>query len=271
MQHILKNAETSALISLQGGTVVNWSHGKIPIFRPYSDVEGIFAERCGCFPLVPFGNRMENNQILVGGLPYFFKPNTKDPYYLHGDGWLAQWSWVTRNEDTASMELSWRGPFSYRCRQDFILTQNSLALKLSLTNTGPSSMLCGLGWHPYFSFPKRFSLHAHCTHFWTEDENHLPLHKKKCTSGRGGDVKKIWENTCSEGWDGRAQIETETYKLCLTTEPALHYFQTFTMGGANFYCFEPMGHRTNDFHEEAGFRLLEAGQDCSQSITMTLI
>lgn len=270
MEHILKNGEMLARVSLQGGTVVEWKHRHTPIFCPYREESEIFAERCGCFPLVPFGNRMENGEIILDDKRYLFEKNTKDAFYLHGDGWLAPWAWVSREEHKASMVISWQGTFSYECRQDFILDSEALTMQLSLTNTGASPMLCGLGWHPYFSFYEHLALNAQCSHYWTEAPNYLPLERKTC-SPRQGMVQRNWENTCFEGWDGKAEIETEHYKICLTTEPAMSYFQTFTMEHANFYCFEPMSHRTNDFRIEAGFSHLEVGETRTQCMKITLI
>ncbi len=66
-----------------------------------------------------------------------FAPNTADPLYLHGDGWLGTWE-VERQDDTAlTLAFAHRnGAYDYEARQTFALAPGLVSVDLSVVNRG---------------------------------------------------------------------------------------------------------------------------------------
>ncbi len=54
----------------------------------------------GCFPLLPFGNRLEGNEFFFNGQSFHLEPNMlPEPLYRHGDGWLGWWDIAEQETD----------------------------------------------------------------------------------------------------------------------------------------------------------------------------
>src|SRR3954447_21048772 len=79
-----------------GGSIArfDWLDGvrREALFRPAP--ESLTAVlNAGCFPLVPFANRIRDGQFSCGGRVVRLAPNMAgDPSPLHGQGWLAPWT-----------------------------------------------------------------------------------------------------------------------------------------------------------------------------------
>jgi len=87
----LENDRLSLRVSPKGGAVVDGRTRDGQRFLRRHDDGAFDVLRSACFPLVPIGNRVEGNGFELGGKSYRFKPNTTEPNYIHGDGWLAEW------------------------------------------------------------------------------------------------------------------------------------------------------------------------------------
>lgn len=128
----------------------------MPVLAP-TPTPGLASQVLGaeaCFPLVPFGNRIEGNGFHFEGRDYTLAPNTADPLVLHGDGWLRRWSIL--RQDRHSLALHYRqaanaaGPFAYEAVQTITIDGANLTLSLTVTNHSAGALPYGLGLHPYF-------------------------------------------------------------------------------------------------------------------------
>jgi aldose 1-epimerase len=174
--HTLAAGPYLVRISPQGGVIVDGSYAAIPIFRPYVGEGPIDPLKCGSFPLVPFGNRVEENRFSHAGREYSLAPNTDwDRHYLHGDGWLRLWTLTDLDDRSARMNLDVASDvYTYRAEQWFDLSEHGLDLGLSVTNTGPLPMPFGLGHHPFFPLTPQTRLTAPATGYWSEKHDYLP-------------------------------------------------------------------------------------------------
>ena len=73
-----------------GGAIASFTHEGRPVLRgcaaPNSPLD------CGCFPLVPYCNRIRGGRFNFRGITVRLAPNMKgDPSPLHGQGWLGPW------------------------------------------------------------------------------------------------------------------------------------------------------------------------------------
>jgi galactose mutarotase-like enzyme len=157
-------------VSSKGGSIEGFWRQDTPLLR--SGKKSGIATESSCFPLVPFGNRVSGNRFSWKDREYELAPNVAwDKHYLHGDGWLEEWSCESRREE--SLLLTYKhaaGAYRYQATQLFRLTEDALTVTLTVTNEGRHSLPFGLGWHPYFPLAPETRLQAGASGYWKERE-----------------------------------------------------------------------------------------------------
>lgn len=267
----LKDGDLTLRVSTAGGLVLGywWERGgdRVPLLRPAPGDE-VDALSSGCYPLVPFGNRVKNNQFTFEGRSYHFTANTTwDPHYLHGEGWNSQWSLDRQSGNDVELSLVHRGghtPYEYRARQRFLLEDNVLEMELSVENLADHALPFGIGWHPYFPMTPQTTLAAPAQRFWTEVEGWLPGHAEDIPDdlnfSRPSSLPCRWVNNGFEGWTGEAMISWPERKaaLNLSADPLFRHAFIFVSDTGfdpsfkrDYFCFEPMSHLANG-HNMAG-------------------
>jgi aldose 1-epimerase len=216
----------------------------------------------GCYPLIPFGNRVRNNRFTFDGRTYVLEPNTKsDPHYLHGDGWLGEWTVVELSSRHVELFFSHEGkgtPYRYEARQSFRIDDEGFEMWMSVTNLGEQPLPFGLGWHPFFPMTDQTTLKAPAARMWTEAAGWLPGEATSITEDIDFSVARPlphrWVNNGFEGWTGEAEIswpERRT-RLYMTADPLFRHAFVFVSDAAfdpsfqrDYFCFEPMSHLAN--------------------------
>ncbi len=285
----LQAGSFSARVSTLGGVLLDfsWLVGgrKIPLLRPAQDAAG--ARSSACYPLVPFGNRVRNNRFAFGGRNYSLLPNTSwDAHYLHGDGWLGEWSLLSRSRNEVQIGYRHQGqgtPYSYDVRQTITLSADGLRLHMRLENTGEDALPFGLGWHPFFPLTEQTTLCAKAQRYWTETAGWLPGKPADIPTeldfSRPSPLPNRWINNGFEGWSGEAQIiwpENRT-ALTLTADPLFQHTFIFLSDSKfdpefrrDYFCFEPMSHLANG-HNLPGLgdlKVLHHGEGLEGSIRL---
>lgn len=283
---LIDNGRLNVRISPQGGAIVDGHTAEgVPFLRPYQGKAEFDVAACACFPLVPFGNRVEGNAFSAGGRTFQLAPNAGDPLFIHGDGWLGAWA-VTRH-DADHVELSFDkpagagSPHAYHARQSFSLDGKRLQLAMSVTNSGEIALPFGLGFHPFFPRTPLTTLFAPASHWWIERTGHLPGEKIALAHDVDFSAPRRlpghWLNNAFEGWSGVARIAWPERRLSLEIEaaPALDRYMLYSPGEeCGFFCLEPMSHTPNALrHFEAdpmGLRMLAPGDSLSAGFAMTV-
>lgn len=293
MDVAIANEQLGLVVTTTGGSVWRFyakrRGGDVPIFRapPPGGMRAPLS--AGCFPLVPFGNRVRGNRFTVDGKEHRLEPNTDwDQHYLHGDGWTSTWT-VLEVADTAirlGLDHGASGtPYAFACEQSFVLDGPTLTMTLSVENRGPVALPFGLGWHPYFPLTPRTVLTARTATYWDEDDQWLPTVRHP-TAGDldfsdGARPPRRWVNTLFEGWDGRASIRWPEHDLAivLDADPLFDRSLLFVSDPAfdpgyayDFFCFEPMSHGIDGHNapDGAGLRRLEPGQSLTGGFRVAL-
>ncbi|NVP58674.1 aldose 1-epimerase [Mycoplana rhizolycopersici] len=287
----LSRKSLSARISTKGGIVLGfwWERhqGRLPLLRqaPSDDADALAS---GCYPLVPFGNRVRDNRFSFRGRDYHFQANTDwDSHYLHGEGWQADWA--VEQQTARLLELSFQNaanritPYNYAATQRFVLQDDGIELTLSVTNKGERALPFGLGWHPYFPMTPETTLLAPARKYWTEVDGWLPGEATEIPadvdfSDRRG-LPYRWVNNGFEDWCGEAQIvwPERQAQLSLTADPLFRHAFVFVSDTdfdpafqRDYFCFEPMSHLA-DGHNMRGLgdlTVLEPGETLTGSIHM---
>lgn len=276
---LLSNRGLQVRVTSQGAAVTEARFDGEAFLIPGGGPEGRFAN----FPLVPFGNRLEHNRFAFEGTDYRFLPNSSDPFYLHGDGWLEPWDIDHTDHTSVTLSLRHRpnsiSPYDYSAWQTISLAENALSLKLSVRHEGERPMLYGLGQHPFFARTAQTRLTAPARTAWSERAGHLPAESGPLPVELDFTVPALlpdrFVNNAFASWDGRAAIEWPELRLAAEIDAAsIHdiYMLYMPVDRTDFFCFEPMTHLPNAHHMPgyAGLKRLAAGESISSEITIRL-
>ncbi|MCW6507853.1 aldose 1-epimerase [Lichenifustis flavocetrariae] len=293
MDLAISNDDLGLVVTTMGGSVWRFfakrDGAEVPLFRAPPPGTSRTALQAGCFPLVPFGNRVRDNRFEVDGTAYALTPNMPwDRHYLHGDGWTSEWSVAAHETTRLRLALRHRDggtPYSYDAEQSFTLEGATMKLTLAVTNRGDTTLPFGLGWHPYFPLTPRTTLTAASRSYWDEDESWLPT-VQHATAGdldfrAGAPLPRRWVNTAFEGWDGQATIRWPEHdaEIAIDADPLFGRSLVFVSDPAfdpgyryDFFCFEPMSHSVDAHHaaEGGGLRRLASGESLEGGVRFTL-
>ncbi|MBA8909100.1 aldose 1-epimerase [Aminobacter ciceronei] len=279
----LEGDRLSLRMSLKGGAVVDGHTRDGRRFLRRHDDGAFDVLRSACFPLVPVGNRVEGNGFELGGKSYRFTPNTAEPNYIHGDGWLAEWN--VEDASATHVRLAFeqlrpaKSPHVYRAVQTVTLDGATVTLSLSVTNLGNEPLPFGIGFHPYFSRTEGTLLMAPAMAWWTEREGYLPGVRTPIPDSADFATPRLLPrrrlNNCFEGWSGQARIiwpETKLAADIAADAPFSRYMLYAPEEDRSFFCLEPMSHTPNALATSGpnALHLLAPGQTLSGAFSITV-
>lgn len=260
-----------------GGSIRNfWSvadgHRTAVLRESHSDDSTVLDH--GCFPLVPYVNRIRGGTFQFRGETIRLAPNMAgDPSPLHGQGWLGAWS--VESAGTSDAELLFRHaagewPWAYEALQTFALDPRGLSVRLQCRNASDRPMPCGLGQHPYFPCDGGTRLDTEVTSVWEIDAHVLPT-RQVPAEGRF-DLRH--RAVCGQGldhgfggWGGEARISEEGGdKRISVSSPQAKFFQLYSPETGGLFVAEPVTHANAALNEpedrwaELGMRVLEPGE-----------
>jgi aldose 1-epimerase len=239
----------------------------------------------GCFPLVPYVNRIRGGTFNFRGRRIHLDPNMAgDPSPLHGQGWLNPWH-VDECEPTSAVltydHAPGEWPWAYHARQQFSLDDDGLSARLSCRNTSDRPMPCGLGFHPYFPCGSETRLETHVESAWTVDENVLPIAKVPA-EGRYELKNRL---VCGQGldngfggWGGEARMSDPDWPFELRlSSPEAKFFQLYSPPTGGIFVAEPVTHANAALNApeeewpELGMRVLAPGEEMSLDMRLEVI
>jgi len=254
-----------------------WHHG-VPVLRSVEPQQLGRARQSGCYPLLPYSNRIALGRFNWQGHAHQLAMNFEgSPHPLHGVGYLSAWQVEPASGPSGPAEVTltlnhradehW--PFDFAARQLFQLSPASLRIELSIRNTASQPTPVGLGWHPFFPKRPRSRLHVECSGRWELDALKLPTQLVP-QAGVDADVANLDYDHCFEGWSGPARIRDE--RFALTLRSSLDRLVIYTPRDGEAFAVEPVSHVTNAINQPApsalGMVTLQPGQ--SHQAWMTL-
>ena len=234
-----------------GGCIAGLWLGELPVLRSTPAERLERARLSGCYPLVPYSNRLGYRRFRWHGHEHTTEPNFDDsPHSVHGVGWLRPWAVAQADATQAQLvyrhEADAHWPFAFSARQVFTLGPDALHVAMSIRNEAAEPAPAGLGWHPYFPKRTRSRLHAEVSARWESDPaTQLPT-RRVPQSGIDADVAHLDFDHCFEGWQGMARLRDE--KLGLRLSSSLPYLVVFTPQQRDYWCVEPVSHVSNAVH-----------------------
>jgi aldose 1-epimerase len=257
-----------------GGCIAGLWHQQTPILRSTEPDALSTSRAAGCYPLVPYSNRLAYRKFRWKGHDYTTQPNFDDsPHSLHGVGWKRPWEIVSSSVLEVVLKLVHPGdadwPFPFEASQYFTLTPHSMHVEMVITNTAEIAQPVGLGWHPYFTKRSRSRLHIELESRWDSDAAELPV-RKVAQPGIDSDISHLDFDNCFDGWTGPARIRDEKFSLQLSS--SVNHLVVFTPQEKPYFCVEPVSHVSNAIHmadpAAHGLRTLAPGE--SFEATMNL-
>ena len=233
-----------------GGCIAGLWHRHLAVLR-CADADALEgARQSGCFPLLPYSNRLGYRRFRWKGADYTTLPNfDASPHSLHGVAWRRSWETVSSSAADVVLRLRHDGdgdwPFAFEARQYFTLTPEALRVQLVFDNRADIAQPVGLGWHPYFPKRARSRLHIELEGRWDSDAAQLPV-RKVAQGSVDGDVQHMEYDHCFDGWRGAARIRDETMSLRLSS--SLQRLVVYTPPQRDYYCVEPVSHVSNAIH-----------------------
>lgn len=263
------------LLPALGGAIGALRHDGRDVLRPTPPGARDPLET-GCFPLVPYANRIAHGRFEFAGQGYQLPLNFgTHPHCLHGLGWRAEWTVIEAGADRATLTHGHDGgagwPWAYRAEQRFLLTPDQMRVELTIANTGDAPMPAGIGLHPYFPCDAETDLSFAAERVWLADETMLP------TEPAAAEVFGDWQATARvagatlidnayDGWEGAAGIGQAWGGFAMRGEGA-SVLHLYCPPGMSFFCAEPVSHLPNAINR-GGMDVLAPGETRTMAMTL---
>ena len=249
----LKHGASSIVVAPEHGAgLIGWMLGRTPLLRrglPQAAVDGN-PPTMGCFPLLPYCNRIGQGRFTWNGTSYRLRGNFGDAAHtIHGLGWQRAWAITAVSQRAVTLALAHRPdpdwPFAFDAFLTYALDE-ALTITIGLTNRHATPAPAGIGLHPYF--PKAYdpALRFNATGAWQNGDNALPCafatppaawrHMKPRA------VSQSRLDNCFTGWDQTAEFAAGPASLRIAACDAFACLQVFTPSWADFFCVEPVTH-----------------------------
>jgi aldose 1-epimerase len=224
------------------------------IFAPAGP--GIWPEKAdaGCFPLVPFSNRIRGAEFsFLGERVRLPAPAFVMPHALHGLGWRRAWRpQPAGTHELALLQVNPGGawPWPYEARQTLAATGNRLSLTLSLKNTGSRTMPAGIGLHPYFPRSPDLELSVEAEGCWQTNAGNPGIPTKWVAITPDTDVLRDKDpdafplDNCFTGWNGKMRLTypATNLRIDLAASVVFSNLVVYRPAGGNILCLEPVSH-----------------------------
>lgn len=266
------------------GCEANRSGQWLSILRP-TPAEAVAegnSSQMASFTLAPYSNRLRGACFQFNGQTYPLRPNTPEGYALHGDVRKRPWQVVETITPTSATfafdsanfpDINFPFPFTVLVRYELI--NQAFDSTFTLTNSGPSAMPAGFGFHPYFNrvltWPdEAVELQARVGGVYPElvpDEAAGPLTPEQDFS-QSKPLAELEFDHCFASWDGHATLRWPRANVTaeLECDPIFTHLVLFTPPGQPFFALEPVTNANNGFnlfaHDKpgSGVRVLKSGE-----------
>jgi aldose 1-epimerase len=285
----LGSEQTSIVVMPEAGAaIVGWTDaGRHVLRRAHPDailsgnVRGL-----GCFPMLPYCNRIEKGRFTWNGVSYQLDPGFGDQRHaLHGVGLRQRWKvqQASLREIVLTLEHDaidgrarhWPFPFSARLRYRYL--NNSLRVTLTVTNRHTEPAPLGIGLHPYFARPSGVTLQFEAGGVWINGEEPLPRqHALVPAEWNHSNARRVGDlqlDNCFTNWTRRVQISGLAGGLTIEADDVFRHVQVYTPPNQDFFCIEPVSHVPNalnlpDLSPDQAMHVVQPGATLSGSITI---
>lgn len=243
---------------------------------------GEAVKHAGCYPLVPFSNRIEMGRFFHYGDEIQLTPHPLGaPHAIHGFGWTQSWQVVEQGERVVTLRFdhdAGEWPWDFSAEQTFALAEDGLSVSLVVINRSERPMPCGLGFHPYFPRPPGTRLRARMVEHWVLGPDCIPVGRERALGRFPFDGHALLGTGLDDGfsgWTRLARLDYEDWSVEMTASPGLDKLVVYSPGFAPLVCVEPVSHVTNAANLDqraqplAGWRDIAPGMSWLESMHIT--
>ena len=199
----------------------------------------------GCFPLLPFANRIDQAHLAFEGRVAEIIPALPEPHGLHGTGWQSNWTVKEIGSDHLVLTLEGGGdqtwPWRWYAEQRFSITESALSINLILTNIDTVPAPASIGLHPAFMFEAETRIETNIDGIWDCRTDLIPSGWRPIA---WPDIEAQALDNCLTGWSGRAVLRMPSQSPITLVADTSH-LQIYRPKGENFVCLEPVTARPN--------------------------
>lgn len=239
-----------------GGRITAFRRDGVDLFTPIPEGprDPANAGGGGCFPLVPWSNRVRDGRMAVGGRTLALTATERgSSNAIHGHGRRQPWA-VTADGGPTSVRMSYEHPavregwpFAYLADQTVSLGDDALSVTLSVENRSKTEMPVGLGLHPYLPRTPEMGLWFAATSAWPPVDGKLPRGPQPVPADLDFTDPQpvvLGLDQGFGGWDGDAHAIWPERGLGLSIHggAALSHLIVFTPPDQDFICVEPVTH-----------------------------
>lgn len=241
-----------------GGALATLSKDGRQMLRPMPDIATDVLD-AACFPLVPFCNRIADARFDWEGKTIALTPDLLAyPHALHGTGWRAIWSVEQAASDSVDLRLDhgegeqgW--PWAFTARLRYSVSEQGLAIAISVTNRSARDMPAGLGLHPYFRRSSQTTVRFGADTVMLTGADDLPsgLTAKAdrfAPWSTGAELPPGLVDHCHTGWSGTAEIADHFGTVVMQADGAPH-LHLYAPPGSGILCCEPVTHRPDALNQ----------------------
>jgi len=267
---ILSGDYEAAAAPEAGGALISLSRNGMALCRSGRSLAAVKQDprEAACFPCVPWFGRLYGDLEFDGRRWTLAStlPACDPDHALHGHGWVGNWQIASQTDHSIDCSFSYtprKGgfPFSFNAELGYALSEDGLAARLTLINSGDADMPAGLGLHPYFKRTENTRILFNTASCWTPPSGGEGGQKSAIPGLMDFSAGKAFPNQTVDhsfiGFGGKAVIENNGATITLTSDaPIIHLFAPY---GDDFFCLEPISHLPGRFGEA----VLHPGQSMS--------
>ncbi|AMO22565.1 aldose 1-epimerase [Ramlibacter solisilvae] len=235
------------LLPQLGGCIAGLWLQDQPVLRSMPVAELSSARQSGCYPLVPYSNRIGHARLVwQGTLHPLVRNDSAEPHAIHGIGWQRPWSVLEQDEASIMLACEHRPdptwPFGFDCSHMLRLTPAGLEMTLAATNQSAQPAPMGLGWHPNFVKRPGARIAFHATGRWEMGTDMLPT-RREPAGGLDQPCETLAVDHCFDGWDGQAKLTDPVMRVTVQSE--LTRAVVFCSPVRDYLAIEPVTHVNN--------------------------
>jgi aldose 1-epimerase len=244
------------------------------MFRPVG-AEADTVRGQGCYPLVPFSNRVAGRAFRFAGTRYEL-PDLMNGFAIHGAAWQLPW-----RQDGMSMTVEYPGgalwPFAFAAEQAFVLSDRGLTVVMRVTNRHSRPAPVAMGLHPYFPRTPEMTLQFEATSVWLNGPDTIPTANVQVPPewdfSRARKPGDVFADNCFAGWHRSAEVIWPEHgmRLSVTADKPFRHTVVYIPKNADFFALEPVSNMNDGLnrmeqHVDHGITVLAPGDTLEGAI-----
>lgn len=219
--------------------------------------DGLAWPKTGCYPLLPFSNRIRDGRFQWDGREVRLAPHPGQVHAMHGLAHAR--AWAVEQCTVSSIVLGLRyapeadnWPWPFTATQTLVLSGSGLDAVMTLRNDGDSNMPAGGGFHPYFARTPDTRVQFDATTMWPTDAGEVAIRRGPITLRedfhRARALPEAALSVYYSEWRQRAVVSRDGGVLTLCADDPLDHLILHAPHAQPYFCLEPVSHVADAIH-----------------------